>query len=155
EQSNLNLLRELLDSHRPENAGGRDRRGFEWHYWQHLGDSHLLAIAGHADGVSDVAFNPNGRLLATCGDRVVRLWEAASGQELLALPNQGHAVSGVAFRPDGEVLAFCTGDPKSLQKPGEVHLRELATGRTLHVLRGHVGPIWRVAFSPDGRRLLS
>jgi len=53
-----------------------------------------------------------------------------------------------AFSPDGRIMAYGT-------KAGEVVLVEMATRKERLRLRGHVGAVRRVAFSPDGERLAS
>ena len=61
-------------------------------------------------GVNEVAFSPDGKLLAAAyGDGYVRLWNLATGQAVGApLPADTGpvgSVSGVAFSPDGKLLA--------------------------------------------------
>jgi WD40 repeat protein len=59
----------------------------------------------HDDQVREVAFTPDGRLLATSSiDRTARVWEVASGQERTRVTHEG-IVRGVAFSPDGRLLA--------------------------------------------------
>ena len=54
----------------------------------------------------------------------------------------------MAFRPDGRWLAAAGYD-------GLVVVRDVETGREIHTLIGHSGPVTAVAFSPDGRRIAS
>src|SRR5262249_42021702 len=61
-------------------------------------------------GVSDVAFSPNGKLLASAdADGTVRLWNPATGEAVGAPLQTGSGsqggVSAVAFSPDGKLLA--------------------------------------------------
>ena len=56
--------------------------------------------------VFDVAFSPDGRLLASAGgDRTVRLWDPAAAEHRRTLTGHGGSVRGVAFSPDGRLLA--------------------------------------------------
>ena len=57
-------------------------------------------------------------------------------------------VEDVAFSPDGRTLALAS-------REGTVQLWDVASGKTLAVLKGHSSAVRRVAFSPDGRTLAS
>ena len=110
----------------------------------------------------DVAFSPDGRLLATAGggghetiqifvvsgsgDNQAWLWDPATGEQLRTLTGHTGAVYGVAFSPDGRLLATASRDKTVL-------LWDPATGEQLRTLTGHTGAVYGVAFSPDGRLL--
>jgi WD40 repeat protein len=98
-----------------------------------------------------VALSPDGERLAFddySGDEArVRVWEVAGGRELLELPlgTSPAAVGFLIFSGDGRLLA-------ASDTAGRVVIWDAATGSPLHA-QPLQGPWFRLAFSPDGRRL--
>jgi WD40 repeat protein len=105
-----------------------------------------------SQGVSSVAFSPDGKTLATAdANGHVYLWNTATRHitATLTAPNNDHAFGSVAsgsvaFGPDG-VLA--TADPDT----GNAHLWNTATRHITATLTGtSTGTVDSVAFGPDG-----
>ena len=106
-----------------------------------------------------VAFSPDVNILAGGSFETVQLWNVVKGE--LKLTFQGHTgdVHSVAFSPDGKLLASgCDveyiGEDHSLGYKG-IRLWDAETGEQKQTLKGEMGDIYSVAFSPDGSMLAS
>ena len=98
-----------------------------------------LVNAWFEPGVNDVAFSPNGRMVATAGGPT-RLWDYESG---LAYITKSCPCDSVAISPNGDILA-------SGGRDYIVRLWDIKTGELLSKLKGPIGRIISLAFSPDG-----
>ena len=112
-------------------TGGHDGRVRIWG-----GNPRSLSAGGP---VTALAATPHW-IAAAAGDTVA-VW-SVDGRKQLTFREKA-AVDGLALSPDGRLIATAAGDSVA-------RLRDLATGKLRHELRGHKAPVTGAAFSPDG-----
>ncbi len=112
--------------------------------------AHARAVATLPQtGVNDIAFSPDGKLLAVGPENEpTSLWRATDGRRLHLLDDEGGAVNHVVFSPNGRFLATGGGD-------GVVRVWRVETGDRFYYLLGHKNPIDHLAFSSSGNALAS
>jgi WD40 repeat protein/serine/threonine protein kinase len=101
-----------------------------------------------------VAFRPDGQSLAV-GFGVyggvaafqVTLYEVATGRETYTFPGPKGAVNDLAVHPDGRHLAVAG--------LGVVEVWDVVSHMRVHELRGHSSYVYSVAYSPDGKWLVT
>ena len=133
----------------------------------------LFTLAGHTALVLGIDFSPDGTRLATGSfDGTAKVWDISPSRELFTLNAHTAEVFGLAFSPAGTRLATASLDgtakmwdisavlntgisrlvySESVEEitPGAASVRELLT------FSGHTGEVYSVAFSPDGRRVVT
>lgn len=101
----------------------------------------------HHAPVSTVAVSKDGKLVASGDGKGKIVVQALATGRVLHTLSQPPRLDSVAFGP-GTLLASGGDD-------GPVRVWDASTGKLEAVLRGHRGPVDRVAFTPDGRTLVS
>jgi WD40 repeat protein/tRNA A-37 threonylcarbamoyl transferase component Bud32 len=145
EDHNILRVRDLLDK-----TADFPERGFEWYCWQRLCHVEHLTLPGHKEGVTALAFAPDGQRLVTgVTDGTARVWDTTSGQELFCLRGHRSEVTSVAYAPNGRWLVTGSTD-------GTARLWDAAAGRKLRMFESqNSGPVCAVGVTPDSKRVIT
>jgi WD40 repeat protein/serine/threonine protein kinase len=137
-----------------------EHRNWEWRHIAAQLDTARGVYQGHVGPVHSVAISPDGRHVASCSkSESLHLWDTWTGRSitLVQTPNDAayEQVGGankvsrqVLFTPNGQRVISAGSD-------GAIRVWDVATGRELHVLRGHTDSICAIDITRDGTRIAS
>lgn len=125
--------------------------------WDATTGQRRSTLAGHTRYATAVAWHPDGSMFVSVSGNVrvspaepgeLIFWEAGTGQPKATFRPPVGCIMDLAYHPSGSVLALGSTD-------GNVYLLDPATGQVRRELTGHQHPVTRVAYSRDGRWLVS
>jgi WD40 repeat protein/serine/threonine protein kinase len=144
-------------------ASGNHQQPGEVKIWNASTGKELNRFRGVTGYAARVQFSPDGKRLAAVSgewDRasLLTVWEVKTGDILRTIvnPKGNMHFIGLAFSPDGKRIATATGkmDYSTFEnEQGVVTIWDSWTGREIHTLSGHRGPLTSVVCSPDGTKL--
>jgi WD40 repeat protein len=102
----------------------------------------------HTCSIQSLAFNNNGTLLASAGERdgLVNIWQTSTGMLLGSLTNLSRGAGSVAFSPDGTLLAAAGSDA--------IQLWSTLTWQSVWNYTNETVGISSLGFSPNGTYLV-
>src|SRR5262249_26842037 len=132
--------------------------------WDVTDGKEVFARRDRRGTVRDLAFSPDGRLLACAsagmveheageGPPEVGVWDLPTGREVFTHKPRESCVVSVAFSPDGAWLVTGGGWPDP-RKPGAVAVWDVRTGREAVPLASAAGRWVTVGFSRDGSQVI-
>lgn len=120
----------------------------------------LFSLEKHTLPVEALAFSPDGKTLASgdTGNRI-RLWNMDTGTSRATLKIFTGSLHALTFSPNGKLLASGSSDGKVRLWDATVKKQEglgtLGGYTALLTLRGHKNRVSAIAFSPDGKTLIT
>ena len=114
----------------------------------------LQTFSSPGGAVYSVSFSPKGRrIISGNQDQTITIWDVKTGKVLRTLAGHAAPVSSVAYSSNGRQIASGSFDQT-------IRIWDAETGREIRTLRGQTdprrsGPVSNVAFSPDGRLIVS
>ncbi len=120
--------------------------------WNPADGTEIATLTGHTKAVRSVSFSNDGKTLASAGeDGLVKLWDVQNLTLLTTLQAHNKEVWSVKFSPSGShspTLATASEDGTAklwnLSRLGDIEPQ---------TLKGHIGRVAGLSFSPDGRTL--
>jgi DNA-binding beta-propeller fold protein YncE len=112
----------------------------------------LVLKVGPLSPVAAVAYSPDGTLLATGSYGRVTVWDTKDAKPVQTITHVLGAVNDLKFSPDGTILAVAGGQPSAR---GDLRLFSTKDWSLCANLGGHLDVVACVAFSPDGKTLVS
>ena len=135
-------------------------RDFTVKVWDLGNGREIATYRGHADqpddptkggsnvlGVTDVAFHPKGKEIASASGNQVHTWDPATGKAIKTVLNLGKTdkpIKALAYSPDGKLLAVGADD-------GILRVVEAESGKAVFTSPSRNARIEKVTFSPNGK----
>jgi WD40 repeat protein/transcriptional regulator with XRE-family HTH domain len=120
----------------------------------------LRILEGHTQSVYSIHFATDQQTLASSSnDATIRIWDMSNGHCLSVLQGHTSGVLCVRYSPDGQLLASGSRDGSirlwSDYLSPDRHPKPHSINSSAKLLQGHTDFVWDIAFSPDGRFLVS
>jgi len=124
--------------------------------WDMSTGNEMSTLRGHSERVFSIVFSPDGKRIfsASYYNNEIKAWDPtpAVNRDKLRLYAGGYMANQVAFSPDGKCIAAASGKRGAT---GSIRLYDTHSGADIMTLLGHKAKVRSIAFSPDGRQIVS
>ncbi|HVT94742.1 MAG TPA: c-type cytochrome domain-containing protein [Bryobacteraceae bacterium] len=119
--------------------------------WDVTSGKEIRTLKDHIDAIYAVAFTADGkRLISGAADRTIKIWDVATGERLYTLSEPQDGINAIALDPTGPRIAA-----GGLDKTVRVWTLGDKSATLDNSLIAHEDAILRLAWSPDGKLILS
>jgi WD40 repeat protein len=124
---------------------------FDVQLWDTESGKKRGSFKGLKANVLNVLLSQDGKRLAgNSYAQLVKVWDLETGKEVSPVKHPTDS-NALALSPDGKTIVLAGAADGS----GSLLLYDVATGKELHQCKGHVGMVYGIVFSPDGKTLYS
>jgi WD40 repeat protein len=138
-------------------AVGTDSAQGQIRIWDIPKNEEAATLVGHRDRVTSLAFSPNGAFLLSSGcDATIRVWDTATWHVARECKSKGQrAIMAVSPSAKDRIAAVTGGNVMNGIGNDDVCIWNYQTGERIRTLEGHIQAIASIAFSPDGKLLVT
>jgi WD40 repeat protein len=121
----------------------------------------MLDTGGHMALIRGLTFTPDGKQLVSAGDdKVIRVWDWQAAKTVRTIrgevgPGEEGKILAMALSPDGHWLAAGGWFLGTREESDAIRLYNFTTSQLVALFKGHTNIVEGLAFSPDGKRLIS
>ncbi len=123
------------------------------------GTNSVVALRGHSGPVLDIAWSPRSDFVVTASaDRSLKVWSSDHGKLLRSFSHHTEPVHAVVFRPRLDASDNADKSPAQCASASDdttVRIWQPQIGRMVRIVRHHEGPVFALAYTPDGAALFS
>jgi WD40 repeat protein len=110
----------------------------------------IIVLRGHINELWSASFSPDGKRVVTASsDNTARIWDAETGEDFLP------RLLGTDNGFGQHLLVLMANALLLLPDDSTARIWDADTGDELTILAGHVGPVYKAAFSPDGMHIVT